>query len=77
MGFFSPYLIRNERKSFKTSHTYFLMLETNINNSKITTISSFIELAIEGAIAIYFFSFKAIVMLHAKHQKVTNAHKIG
>jgi hypothetical protein len=53
------------------------MLETNINNSKITTISSFIELAIEGAIAIYFFSFKAIVMLHAKHQKVTNAHKIG
>ncbi len=77
MGFFFPYFIRNERKPFKTSHTYFLMLEANINNSKITTISSFIKLAIEGAIPNIFFSFKAMVILHAKHKKVTNANKIG
>ncbi len=53
------------------------MLEANINNSKIATISSFIKLAIEGAIPHIYFSFKAMVMLHAKHQKVTNVHKIG
>jgi hypothetical protein len=53
------------------------MLEANINNSKITTISSFIKLAIEGAIPNIFFSFKAMVILHAKHKKVTNANKIG
>jgi hypothetical protein len=66
MGFFFSYFIRNKRKPSKTLHTYFLMLEENINNSNFIDISSSIKLVIESAIPSSSLSFNAIVIITYK-----------
>jgi hypothetical protein len=64
--FFFSYFIRNKRRPSKTAHTYFLMLEENIGNSKFIDISFSIKLVIESAISNSSFSFNAIVIIADK-----------
>jgi hypothetical protein len=64
--FFFSYFIKNKRIPSKTSHTYFLMLEENIGNSKFIDISSSIKLVIKSAIPNSSFSFNAIVIIAYK-----------
>jgi hypothetical protein len=40
-----------------------MILKASIDNSKTTTISSSIKLAVEGAIPFYFFTFKVMVII--------------
>jgi membrane-associated PAP2 superfamily phosphatase len=43
-----------------------MILKASIDNSKITTVSSSIKLAIKGAIPFYFFTFKVMVIIVCK-----------